>query len=49
MPAPRVQIRVALDKAAHPERYCPVAKCLWRTGGGLCPRHGGEVRPKGGK
>lgn len=38
--ARNVQIRVALDKEAHPERYCPARKCLWRTGdGGRCPRH----------
>lgn len=29
--------KVAQHKAAHPELYCP--KCLWRTGGGYCPRH----------
>jgi hypothetical protein len=27
-------------KAAHPELYCPVARCLWRTGdGSRCPKH----------
>ena len=42
--------KVALEKASHPERFCPVTKCLWRTsrlnhatgqreGGGYCPRH----------
>lgn len=33
------QAKVALDKSAHPENYCPTRRCLWRTGGGLCPRH----------
>jgi hypothetical protein len=31
--------KVALDKEKHPERFCPVKRCLWRTGGGFCPRH----------
>jgi hypothetical protein len=26
-------------KEAHPELYC--LHCLWRTGGGPCPRHAG--------
>jgi len=30
---------VAKSKAAHPERFCPVDRCLWHTGGGRCPRH----------
>ena len=30
---------MAENKARHPERYCPTARCLWRTGGGYCPRH----------
>jgi hypothetical protein len=34
-----VQVKVALDKAKHPEKFCPKPKCLWRTGGGYCPRH----------
>jgi hypothetical protein len=29
--------RVRLHKALHPNLYCP--DCLWRTGGGYCPRH----------
>jgi hypothetical protein len=33
------QVEVALDKEEHPDRYCPVPGCLWRTGGGYCPRH----------
>jgi hypothetical protein len=31
--------KVALNKAAHPEQYCPKHRCLWHTGGGYCPRH----------
>jgi hypothetical protein len=34
-----IQAKVALDKERHPERYCPARRCLWRTGGGHCPRH----------
>ena len=34
-----IQAKVALDKERHPERYCPTRRCLWRTGGGHCPRH----------
>jgi len=26
-------------KRLHPDQFCPVARCLWRTGGGRCPRH----------
>ncbi len=26
-------------KEAHPELYCTDRRCLWRTGGGSCPRH----------
>ena len=33
--APAVKAR----KAARPDLYCP--RCLWMTGGGPCPRHGG--------
>jgi hypothetical protein len=32
--------KVAINKEKHPEKYCPYPKCLWRTGGGYCPRHG---------
>jgi len=39
------QAKVAIEKREHPERFCPTARCLWRTGGGYCPRHG---REKGG-
>jgi hypothetical protein len=31
--------KVRQAKEAHPELYCPNARCLWRTGGGHCPRH----------
>lgn len=34
-----IQAKVARDKELHPERYCPARRCLWRTGGGACPRH----------
>lgn len=45
-----IQAKVALDKQKHPERFCPVYRCLWKTaklnhatqqheGGGYCPRH----------
>jgi hypothetical protein len=30
---------VASQKEKHPEQYCPAKRCLWRTGGGACPRH----------
>jgi hypothetical protein len=26
-----VQTKVALDKQKHPERFCPVPGCLWKT------------------
>jgi hypothetical protein len=31
--------KVAQNKEKHPEHYCPTHRCLWRTGGGHCPRH----------
>lgn len=31
--------QVAQTKENHPERFCPKPRCLWRTGGGYCPRH----------
>jgi hypothetical protein len=45
-----IQAKIAMDKEKHPERYCPVKRCLWKTtklnhetgvheGGGRCPRH----------
>jgi hypothetical protein len=36
-----VAARVAARKALHPELYCASPNCLWQTGGGNCPRHGG--------
>jgi len=32
-------VKVAKQKRERPEWYCPVKGCLWRTGGGYCPRH----------
>jgi hypothetical protein len=37
----QVAAKVSENKRKHPERYCPHPKCLWPTGGGYCPRHGG--------
>lgn len=34
-----VAAQVAAQKRKHPELYCPRDRCLWRTGGGPCPRH----------
>ena len=31
--------KVAESKRLHPDQFCSVERCLWRTGGGLCPRH----------
>lgn len=31
--------KVAQRKEKHPEMYCPVPRCLWRTNGERCPRH----------
>jgi hypothetical protein len=36
---------VRLDKEAHPERFCPRSRCLWKTGGGYCPRHTENTAP----
>jgi hypothetical protein len=44
------QAKVAVEKSQHPERFCPVRRCLWRTaklnqatgereGGEHCPPH----------
>lgn len=35
--------KVAEYKRRHPELYCPAPRCLWKTGGGSCPRHGADV------
>jgi hypothetical protein len=48
------QVKVAMEKEKHPERFCPKPGCLWKTGkldhatqtfslGGYCPRHGGRL------
>lgn len=26
-----IQAKVVLDKQQHPERFCPVPRCLWKT------------------
>jgi len=36
---PSVQVKTAIEKRDHPEKFCPAKRCLWRTGGGYCPRH----------
>jgi hypothetical protein len=35
----RVAASVAAAKERRPDQYCPKPRCLWRTGGGYCPRH----------
>lgn len=41
----QVAARVAKNKLAHPEKYCPAIRCLYRTGDGKhCPKHGGPER-----
>jgi hypothetical protein len=40
-----VAASVAQNKERNPDKYCPVKKCLWRTGGGLCPRHATSAGP----
>jgi hypothetical protein len=44
----RIAAQVREHKEAHPEQYCPNPRCLWKTGGGFCPNHGGEVTAKNG-
>jgi hypothetical protein len=39
---PNIQAKVAMDKENHPGDFCPTRRCLWRTGGGSCPRHAAE-------
>ena len=34
-----IAAKVAKAKAERPEQFCPHKSCLWRTGGGHCPRH----------
>ena len=31
-------------KEAHPEKFCPNSRCLWRKASGPCPRHQSEAR-----
>lgn len=36
----QVAAKVAAEKIEHPEKFCPVKKCLYKTGdGSRCPRH----------
>lgn len=47
-----VAAKVAADKLKHPERYCPVKRCLWRVFDAsntqvpfmACPKHAAGVR-----
>ncbi len=35
-----VAASVRKSKEAHPDKFCPVPTCLWRTGdGSKCPKH----------
>ena len=36
-------LKVAARKEKYPHLYCPVKRCLWHTGGGMCPRHEDEL------
>jgi len=40
-----VAAKVAESKRLHPDQFCPVDRCLWRTGGGRCPRHPAPALP----
>jgi len=42
-----IQATVGQHKRQHPEQYCPVRDCLWKTNGGLCPRHISKGEPDG--
>jgi hypothetical protein len=44
----RVAANVAAHKERRPDLYCPERRCLWRTGGGFCPRHWPVYDPKTG-
>jgi hypothetical protein len=35
--------KVAERKQRQPDLYCSEPRCLWLTGGGKCPRHGGPA------
>ena len=37
-------MKVRQDKEKNPHLFCK--NCLWKTGGGQCPRHGGPPAPK---
>ena len=40
----QVAAKVAADKAENPDKFCPVKRCLWKTGDGThCPRHKGKL------
>lgn len=41
----RIAAKVALDKQANPDKYCPTPRCLWKLTGNnqTCPRHGVKV------
>jgi hypothetical protein len=32
-------MRVRQDKEKHPEKYCSVKDCLWKTPQRYCPKH----------
>jgi hypothetical protein len=34
-------------KAAHPDKFCANARCLWRLSSGPCPKHPSEPKPTG--
>ena len=36
--------KVRLAKEAKPELFCSKPGCLWRTGGGDCPKHKSSVQ-----
>jgi len=37
-------MKVRLNKEKNPHLYCGDKKCLYRTGGGNCPKHGGAAK-----
>ena len=34
-----VAASVRAHKEKHPEKYCSVPRCLWRTDSKFCPKH----------
>lgn len=44
----RVAMKVAAEKKEHPERFCAIRHCLYRTNDSFCPRHK-PVRESGGR